>query len=935
MKRIITTLLTAWLLLMTGLIWGQTRTDVTDTLTRELIGVTGTTYASWEGITSYSNAVYAGQSAGGNNSIQLRSNNNNSGIITTASGGSVTNISVIWNENTASNRQLDVYGKETPYTSPTELYNADTQGTLIGSIVNGSGTDLSVDDTYPYIGLRSHNGAMYLEEIDITWATGGSQQNVTTPTFSPAGGTYGEPQTVTISCTTPGATIYYTTDNTVPTTESNVYSSPLNISETTTVKAMGVKAGMNNSNVATATYTIIEMVTLTSIEDIWDYAEEVGGDATPVMVTFNNWYVTGVRNNQVCVSDGQNGFVIYQSGHGFTAGDKLNGSVACNVLMYQNHYAELTGVHASDLTVVPNQEMPLLITSIDDLELRNYGTPIDLGTLTYNGSAFVDEVESVITPYNNFNLNPNPITSLVEGQQYDVKGVFIIYWQSSEVFQIAPRYEDDFEIVGNPGETVATPTFSPASGTYSQPQNVTISCTTNGATIYYTIDGTTPTTGSSVYSSPLNISETTTVKAIGVKTGMNNSNVAMATYTIEDAPSIMSIAEARSLENDQYALVEGIVTFIDGRNVYIQDESAGIDLYLNANAPSTLALGDGVRAYGKRAVFKGLVELTGIDGTNEEEFNVISTGNQLPLVVKTIAEINSDFAGSNALQSTRVQIVDATIGAINTGGNTQLSQGDNTINIYRIPNVDGLLEGDIVTVNCVIGCYNSVQLRIATADDVSFQHGIYPVLTATPSSLTGLNYVYGEGPSQALSFALSGSNLEGPVQVYPSESFEISSVGGENFVPENTITINGATQFNNILVFVRLKEGLEVGSYQEEVTASSDNANTISIHVSGSVTSDQPPVLSDYTRISDLAQLTDGAKVIFAARFDEDANSYYAMTNHISSKIDGVLFTSAMAPTGGETLPSTIADEEELYYWTLIIDGSNYIFTNAEGGVLG
>ena len=86
-------------------------------------------------------------------------------------------------------------------------------------------------------------------------------------------------------------------------------------------------------------------------------------------------------------------------------------------------------------------------------------------------------------------------------------------------------------------ETVATPTFSPAEGTYNEAQNVTISCTTDGATIHYTTNGDVPTTSSAVYSTPIAISQTTTVKAMAAKSGMNNSSIASATYTIEDAPT--------------------------------------------------------------------------------------------------------------------------------------------------------------------------------------------------------------------------------------------------------------------------------------------------------------------------------------------------------------------------------------------------------------
>ena len=80
---------------------------------------------------------------------------------------------------------------------------------------------------------------------------------------------------------------------------------------------------------------------------------------------------------------------------------------------------------------------------------------------------------------------------------------------------------------------VETPTFSPAGGTYNAAQNVTISCATDGATIYYTTDGNDPTTSSTQYTGAIAVNATTTLKAIAAKDGMDNSEVAEATYTIE------------------------------------------------------------------------------------------------------------------------------------------------------------------------------------------------------------------------------------------------------------------------------------------------------------------------------------------------------------------------------------------------------------------
>ncbi|ACU75494.1 coagulation factor 5/8 type domain protein [Catenulispora acidiphila DSM 44928] len=82
------------------------------------------------------------------------------------------------------------------------------------------------------------------------------------------------------------------------------------------------------------------------------------------------------------------------------------------------------------------------------------------------------------------------------------------------------------------GGTAATPTFNPAGGSYTTAQSVTISDATSGASIRYTLDGSTPTASSTLYSGPISVTATTTVSAIAIASGMTNSAVASATYTI-------------------------------------------------------------------------------------------------------------------------------------------------------------------------------------------------------------------------------------------------------------------------------------------------------------------------------------------------------------------------------------------------------------------
>ena len=612
---------------------------------------------------------------------------------------------------------------------------------------------------------------------------------------------------------------------------------------------------------------------------------------------------------------------------------------------------------------------------------------------------------------------------------------------------------------GQQQETVATPTFDPVGGTYYEPQQVTISCATQGASIWYTTDGTEPTENSQQYSPgvSLSINETTTIKAKAYKSGFIPSNVATATYTIEEAPGVITIAEARALPNDEYAMVQGVVTFIDGRNVYVQDNTGGICLYLNSGTvPSALALGDMVQGYGQKTVYRGLIELQNIDGSDASEFSILSSGNTLPMAVKTIAQVLE--GGADSLQCTRVKIEGATIGAINTSGNTPLTQGESSTNIYKVPALTGINEGDVVDVIGVVGYFNAPQIRVALASDVILNYVPNPQLTLTPTELSGFQYIFGEGPSEFQSFTVSGTDLTsqvaltapqsfeftldtttnfvneltltpssgtlnsttvyvrmksglevgsysgeisvlsgnltstialsgavledqspvinaspttlsgmtydyeeggpsaithfvmegdfltGPAQIFPSESFEVSTLGEDLFQPENPANVFNPGSFYGIKIYVRMKVGLEVGTYEEQLVAVSEGADTLYINVSGSVTGEAPtppdpptpptPGDGNYVRISDLNSLTEGAYVIVAARFDNNASDYYAMTAATTGKPTGVLFTSATSGND-EVLPASIVDEEGNYYWVVGVTDNGYTFTNAAGELIG
>lgn len=180
MKKVIFKSLFTSILLVLGLSVGvkQTTHEVveaattTDVLTADMFNATNTTYKDFSEVVGSSGAVYAGNNAKtSTGAIQLRSKNSNSGIVTTSSAGTVVSVSVSFNSTTTSARKLDVYVSNTAFTSASQLYG-NGLGEKVYSFEYTGGTDVTefvIEGNYQYIGFRSNDGALYLDNITINW----------------------------------------------------------------------------------------------------------------------------------------------------------------------------------------------------------------------------------------------------------------------------------------------------------------------------------------------------------------------------------------------------------------------------------------------------------------------------------------------------------------------------------------------------------------------------------------------------------------------------------------------------------------------------------------------------------------------------------------------------------------------------------------------
>ena len=224
---------------------------------------------------------------------------------------------------------------------------------------------------------------------------------------------------------------------------------------------------------------------------------------------------------------------------GSTSTCSFGGSNATNgeLLMYHN----VTNVSTGEKTNIILQSLP---TGSSRSNVAVFYKVIDNNT-SYSSSSFTSgwtkgiEVDNGASGYSTMTILPNGEIGFLYEDNYDTSkadgdysDIVYVPLTVSEITGGAYTYTSS-EVVK---ETVATPAITPNGGELKYGNNtVSIACDTDGATIYYTIDGTEPTTSSTKYTGAFTLSSNATVKAIAVKTGWNNSSVASAsfTYTVE------------------------------------------------------------------------------------------------------------------------------------------------------------------------------------------------------------------------------------------------------------------------------------------------------------------------------------------------------------------------------------------------------------------
>ena len=385
--------------------------------------------------------------------------------------------------------------------------------------------------------------------------------------------TFTSTTTVTITSTEKVAKIYYTLNGEEPTQTSTLYEKPFTLDKTATVKAVAIYKEVK-STTAQKTFTKMDLSAPKTIAELFELKQNLPEVNVKLM------------DAQVVYADGKNNFIVRENNQALDIlntslklkqGQKVTGTVLLNV-KYDNGIMTASDVagktDAANLTLSGEETAPLPIECAMVGDVKNYpGDLISLKNKKYNIYSLA-LVENYIYVYlsnaSEFNM---------EGKNYnvtiwynDVKK----YYSSS--YPLAKVVEAELAITSLPAPTIE------GEAAFTSSTTVTIKSSESVASIYYTLDGTKPTTKSILYKEPFVLDKTTTVKAIAVYKTVT-SPVASMDFQLIDLSAPQTIRDLavmeKNLESVTVRFDNAQVVYGEGKNYILREKIEGTDYALD------------------------------------------------------------------------------------------------------------------------------------------------------------------------------------------------------------------------------------------------------------------------------------------------------------------------------------------------------------------
>lgn len=356
------------------------------------------------------------------------------------------------------------------------------------------------------------------------------------PTFTPGTGeTFTETLDVVLASATPGATIYYTLDESEPNTSSSVFDTKITLTESKTIKAIAVKDGLSNSSVASASFTKVLII------DSYEIDFETNDLAPYVNWEFSNIAIRGTA--------------ITAHGGSYYASNASSSEAT-------------TGTASCTITTKAKYANPGTLTFYISKESNNTTASSWVAQVSEDGTDWTD-------------IEPSfDAKSMTKGDwnkcEADLSAYTNVYVRIAYSGSTAIRAIDDISL--EPAAAVKKPVISNGESFLTSAE-VSITCGTTGATIYYTTDGSDPKSGSE-YSSSFTLTETATVRAIAKLDEDWSAEAESKTFT---KITVVNVATALSASENDNVYVQGTITSITEVNTgfknatyVISDMSAGL-----------------------------------------------------------------------------------------------------------------------------------------------------------------------------------------------------------------------------------------------------------------------------------------------------------------------------------------------------------------------
>ncbi len=545
--------------------------------------------------------VYKGKSFRNENYIQINSQQSTaSGIVTSLSHGLAKKVEVIWNESTETGRILNVYGKNIAYDNTPDLYNT-SQGTLIGTIEKTQGSQsgvLVINDAsinlgdYAFIGLRSEYGALYMDEIRITWTAETHPvilftpslidldniivQNETSTTFTVSQSNLEyditlsadkgslEPSTISRNSDPVQVTWTYTPD------ESDLGSFLATV--TATSGEPGESGYCSNSLPINALVIDDSGTTLTEAKNAYlqngttAALINLAGDGTPG----SQVEVVGQSGNYLWLQDGQSGLLVwgpnapvFEKGYKFTEGTLMG-----TFTTYQNDIVELVNFNFQNVEYTTGNTLTAVTASLSDL-LSDETHQYEYRFVQLSDSVLVDATdplhwkvgissELTMSLTDLYGTDFNTKTAPDAEDWFAVKGLFNRYYSGGSIqVELAPTTLSDIAT----SKKATAPSFNPVGGLDETHAVTTTSVTITPAentTFYYLINGSD--INQSNTEVVINITETpTNIQAIAKRDFYANSIERTYYYKLPDQTYSVAFSINGAIDPDNTVLVADVL----------------------------------------------------------------------------------------------------------------------------------------------------------------------------------------------------------------------------------------------------------------------------------------------------------------------------------------------------------------------------------------